>query len=38
MTTRQKIELRLSKVRERLNTIAGLEGEDFDEAARDEAV
>ena len=37
MTTRQKIELRLSKVRERLNTIAGLEGEDFDEAARDEA-
>ena len=37
MTTRQKIEFRLSKVRERLNVIAGLEGDDFDEAARTEA-
>ena len=29
MTTRQKIELRLSKIRGRLNTIAGLEGDEF---------
>ena len=29
MTNRQKIEVRLSKVRERLNALAGLEGDEF---------
>ena len=37
MTTRQKIEVRLSKVRQRLNTIAGLEGDDFTDEVREEA-
>ena len=37
MTTRQKLELRLSKVRSRLNEIAGLEGEAFTSEARAEA-
>ena len=37
MTTKQKIELRLSKVRARLNEIAGLEGEDFTAEVREES-
>ena len=37
MTTKQKIELRLSKVRSRLNEIAGLEGEEFTPEIREEA-
>ena len=37
MTTRQKIEVRLSKVRERLNVIAGLEGDDFNDDIRAES-
>ena len=37
MTTRQKIELRLSKVRERLNIIAGLEGDALTEEIAEEA-
>lgn len=36
MTTKQKIEIRLSKVRERLNTIAGLEGDAFTDEVRAE--
>ena len=36
MTTRQKLELRLSKVRTRLNEIAGLEGDDFTPEVREE--
>ena len=37
MTTRQKIELRLSKVRQRLNAIAALEGDAFTPEIREEA-
>ena len=37
MTNAQKIALRLSEVRERLNTIAGLEGDDFTDEVRSEA-
>ena len=37
MTFRQKIELRLSKVRARLNVIAGLEGDAFTPEIRAEA-
>ena len=37
MTPKQKIELRLSEVRTRLNEIAGLEGDDFTEEIRGEA-
>ena len=37
MTPRQKIELRLSEVRTRLNEIAGLEGDDFTDEIRGEA-
>ena len=37
MTTKQKIELRLSKVRGRLNEIAGMEGDDFTPEIREEA-
>ena len=37
MTTKQKIELRLSTVRSRLNEIAGLEGEAFTDEIREEA-
>ena len=36
MTTKQKIELRLSKVRTRLNEIAGLDGDDFTDEVRAE--
>ena len=36
MTNKQKIELRLSKVRSRLNEIAGLDGEAFNEEIREE--
>ena len=36
MTTRQKIEVRLSKVRERLNAIAGLEGDEFTDEVQTE--
>ena len=36
MTPRQKIEVRLSEVRTRLNTIAGLEGDDFTAEIRTE--
>lgn len=36
MTTKQKIELRLSKVRTRLNEIAGLEDDDFTDEVRAE--
>lgn len=36
MTTRQKIEVRLSKVRQRLNEIAGMEGDDFTPEVREE--
>ena len=36
MTNRQKIELRLSKVRTRLNEIAGLEGDEFTDEVRSE--
>ena len=36
MTTRQKIEIRLSKVRERLNAIAGLEGDEFTDEVQTE--
>ena len=38
MTNRQKLELRLSKVRTRLNEIAGLEGENFTSESRAESV
>ncbi len=37
MTARQKIELRLSQVRTRLNEIAGLEGDDFTDQVKAEA-
>ena len=37
MTNKQKIELRLSEVRSRLNEIAGIEGEAFTEEIRNEA-
>ena len=37
MTTKQKIELRLSEVRERLNAISALEGDAFTEEIRSEA-
>ena len=37
MTNRQRIELRLSKVRTRLNEIAGLEGDDFTDEVQAEA-
>ena len=37
MTNRQRIELRLSEVRERLNEISGLEGDDFTDDVRAEA-
>ena len=37
MTTKQKIELRLSKVRSRLNEIAGLEGDAFTPEVKEEA-
>lgn len=37
MTNRQKIELRLSEVRERLNTISGLAGDAFTDEIRGEA-
>ena len=36
MTNKQKIELRLSKVRSRLNEIAGLDGEGFTDEVREE--
>ena len=37
MTTRQRLELRLSQVRQRLNEIAGLTAEDFTSEVREEA-
>ena len=37
MTPRQKIEIRLSEVRQRLNEIAGLEGDAFTDEVRNEA-
>ena len=37
MTKRQKIELRLSEVRQRLNEISGLEGDAFTDEIRGEA-
>lgn len=37
MTTSQKIELRLSVVKQRLNEIAGLDGDDFTDEVRSEA-
>lgn len=37
MTNKQKIELRLSEVRQRLNEIAGIEGEAFTDEVRNEA-
>ena len=37
MTAKQKIELRLSQVRERLNEISGLEGDAFTDEIRTEA-
>ena len=37
MTPRQKIEIRLSEVRQRLNAIAGLEGDAFTDEIRNEA-
>ena len=38
MTTRQRLELKISKVRSRLNEIAGLEGEAFTSESRAESV
>ena len=37
MTNAQKIRLRLSQVRQRLNEISGLEGDDFTDEIRSEA-
>ena len=37
MTPRQKIEIRLSTVRQRLNVIAGLEGDEFTDEVRAES-
>ena len=37
MTPRQKIELRMSEVRQRLNEVSGLEGDDFTDEVRAEA-
>ena len=37
MTKTQKIALRLSEVRQRLNAIAGIEGDDFTDEIRNEA-
>ena len=37
MTNRQKIELKLSEIRQRLNEIAGIKDDDFSEKIRNEA-